>query len=67
MFGGVGPQSSVEYDGTEGELYNVHDDPYQWVNRWDDPDYKVIRQDMVEDLYDSLPQERTVLAVEAPA
>ena len=38
MFGGgIGPVSSIEYDGTEGELYNVEEDPHQWENRWDDP------------------------------
>jgi arylsulfatase A-like enzyme len=37
MFGGVGPKSTVAYNGTEGELYDVEDDPHQWENRWDDP------------------------------
>ena len=38
MFGGgIGPMSSVVYEGTEGELYNVDEDPHQWENRWDDP------------------------------
>ena len=41
MFGGgIGPISKVEYDGTEGELYAVDDDPHQFENRWDDPEYK---------------------------
>ena len=39
MFGGgIGPVSPVAYDGTEGELYDVDDDPHQCENRWDDPD-----------------------------
>jgi len=68
MFGGgIGPRSSVAYDGTEGELYNVEDDPYQWENRWDDPACKALKEDLVADLYDSLPNERTVLKVERPA
>jgi arylsulfatase A-like enzyme len=68
MFGGgIGPRSSVAYDGTEGELYNVEEDPYQWENRWDDPAYKALKEDLVTDLYDSLPTERTVLKVERPA
>jgi hypothetical protein len=25
------------HDGTEGELYDLADDPLQRVNRWDDP------------------------------
>ena len=36
----MNPQSSVEYDGSEGELYNVVDDPYQFRNLWNDPDYR---------------------------
>jgi hypothetical protein len=55
------------YEGTEGELYNLEDDPLQWHNLWDDPSYKAQRDDLVEDLYDSLPDARTpALAVEAP-
>jgi arylsulfatase A-like enzyme len=68
MFGGgIGPTSSVGYDGTEGELYDLEDDPRQFVNRWDDPECKARREDMVADLYDHLPAERTVLKVERPA
>ena len=62
------PESSVEYDGTEGELYRVDDDPHQFRNLWDDPDYQVVRKDLVADLYDSLPPERSPkLKVERPA
>ena len=68
MFGGgIGPVSSVAYDGTEGELYDVEGDPHQWENRWDDPACKAVREDLVADLYDSLPEDRTVLKVERPA
>jgi hypothetical protein len=68
MFGGgIGPVSPIVYDGTEGELYDVREDPYQHVNRWDDPACKAIREDLVDDLYASLPPERTVLKVERPA
>jgi arylsulfatase A-like enzyme len=67
MFGGVGPKSSVEYEGTEGELYDLVDDPHQFSNRWDDPACKALREDLVADLYDALPSERKVLAVERPA
>jgi hypothetical protein len=67
MFGGgIGPKSSIAYEGSEGELYNVNEDPHQWVNRWDDPQYKAVREDLVADLYDSLPKERTRLKVESP-
>ena len=68
MFGGgIGPTTSVAYEGTEGELYNVDEDPHQFVNRWDDPDYDALRKDLVDDLYDNLPAERTVLKVARPA
>jgi arylsulfatase A-like enzyme len=65
--GGIGPVSSIEYAGTEGELYDVEADPHQFVNRWDDPEHKARRADMVVDLYDHLPTERTVLKVARPA
>ncbi len=68
MFGGgIGPVSSVSYEGSEGELYDVEGDPHQWQNRWDDPACKKVRDDLVADLYDSLPKSRTVLKVERPA
>jgi arylsulfatase A-like enzyme len=58
---------SIQYDGSEGELYNVDDDPHQWVNRWDDPAAKAVREHLVADLYDSLPTEVRQLEVTAPA
>jgi len=68
MFGGgIGPVSPVAYDGTEGELYAVEDDPHQFVNLWDDAQHKAVRQDLVADLYDALPKDRKVLEVERPA
>jgi len=55
------------YEGTEGELYDLSDDPLQWHNLWDDPARRSVRQDLVADLYDHLPPERDPkLAVEAP-
>jgi arylsulfatase A-like enzyme len=55
------------YDGTEGELYDLSEDPNQWVNRWHDPAAAVRRKEMVADLYDNLPVARDPkLAVEAP-
>jgi hypothetical protein len=65
--GGIGPVSSVKYDGTEGELYDMEGDPYQWENRWADPACKSLREDLVADLYENLPQERRVLKVARPA
>ena len=56
------------YDGSEGELYDLDDDPLQWHNRWDDPACASLRGDLVADLEDSLPPAREPrLTVEAPA
>jgi arylsulfatase A-like enzyme len=55
------------YEGTEGELYALGEDPLQWNNLWDDPSVRATRDDLIADLYDSLPDPRTPkLAVEAP-
>jgi hypothetical protein len=59
--------STIVYDGTEGELYHVDEDPHQWHNRWDDPGCAALRSDLVADLYDNLPGEVRSLAVAAPA
>ncbi len=56
----------IQYDGTEGELYNVDEDPHQWHNLWDDPEYRAIRDDLVDDLRSNLPEETRTLKVEAP-
>ena len=68
----VGPRvlqpCGIHYDGTEGELYNVVEDPHQFRNLWDDPHYRSMRGDLVADLYDSLPEGRPEpLEVEAMA
>jgi arylsulfatase A-like enzyme len=56
------------YDGTEGELYDVREDPRQWRNLWADPGYARRKSDLIADLYDHLPPAREPrLAVEAPA
>ncbi len=44
------------YDGTEGELYNLADDPLQFINRWDDPAYASIKSDLKADLFDHMPK-----------
>jgi arylsulfatase A-like enzyme len=55
------------HDGTEGELYDLVDDPLQWVNRWDDPACRSLRDDLVGDLWDSQPAPRIDrLELEAP-
>ncbi len=58
----------ISYDGTEGELYDLRNDPHQWENLWDVPARRALKSDLIADLYDSLPPERSPkLDVEAPA
>jgi arylsulfatase A-like enzyme len=58
----------VRYDGSEGELYDLKNDPRQWQNLWSDPKHRSLKSDLIADLYDHLPPERTPkLKVEAPA
>jgi arylsulfatase A-like enzyme len=33
-----------------GELYDLADDPGEFVNRWDDPDYTSVRDDLLDEL-----------------
>ncbi len=55
------------HDGTEGELYDLTDDPLQQVNRWTDPACQAIREDLVADLRDHLPPVHAPrLPLEAP-
>ena len=55
------------YDGTEGELYDQGEDPLQRINRWADPGYRSIRDELWGDLADHLPPERRPgLRVAAP-
>ena len=60
-------QPGHSHDGTEGELYDLADDPRQQVNRWDDPALASLRSDLVADLWDHQPAaRRPKLRVEAP-
>ncbi len=62
------PLPDIRYDGSEGELYDLRDDPLQWRNLWDDPGYAKRKSDLVADLFDHLPMPRVPrLPVEAPA
>ena len=45
---------------------DVNEDPHQFENRWDDPECKALREDLIADMYDALPKERTVLEVVRP-
>jgi arylsulfatase A-like enzyme len=48
-------QPGTVHDGTEGELYDLADDPLQRVNRWDDPACAAQRDDLLADLWDHQP------------
>ena len=39
------PLPDIRYDGSEGELYDLRDDPLQWRNLWDDPGYAKRKSD----------------------
>jgi arylsulfatase A-like enzyme len=55
------------HDGTEGELYDLADDPLQFANRWDDPACRSLRDDLLADLWASQPAAREPrLLLEAP-
>ena len=67
-FGANLPVPDIRYDGTEGELYNVNEDPHQWRNLWNDAGYAKLKSDLIADLYDHLPARREPpLTVQAPA
>jgi arylsulfatase A-like enzyme len=60
-------QPGYSHDGTEGELYNLTDDPLQQVNRWNDPSLAALQSDLIADLWDHQPPMRSPLRrVEAP-
>ena len=55
------------HDGTEGELYDLADDPLQQTNRWGDPAVAGLQADLVADLWDhDPPAHQPHLALEAP-
>jgi hypothetical protein len=57
----------TSHDGTEGELYDLVDDPLQRHNRWDDPAMRPLRDDLVDDLWSSQPPSRLDrLVLESP-
>ena len=49
------PMPDISYDGTEGELYNLREDPLQWRNLWNDAGFAKLKSDLIADLYDNLP------------
>ena len=55
------------HDGTEGELYDLTDDPLQQVNRWDDPSLAALQSDLLADLWDHQPpMHQPLRRLEAP-
>lgn len=60
-------EPSNTYAGTEGELYDLTNDPRQWENLWSDPAHAGLKGDLIADLYDHLPDARSpALAQVAP-
>ena len=51
-------EKSTLYDGDEGELYDLRNDPLQWRNLWNEPKHRRLRAELVADLHASLPQAR---------
>ncbi|MFM7124510.1 MAG: sulfatase [Actinomycetes bacterium] len=45
----------------EGELYDLTHDPLQHVNLWNDPKAKAMRESLLADMWDNLPQQVTPL------
>jgi len=54
------------HDGTEGELYDLGNDPLQRHNLWDDPTRRSLRDDLIADMWDHLPTAVDRRAVDAP-
>ncbi len=51
-------EKSAFYDGSEGELYDLKNDPRQWRNLWADSAYAGLKSDLLADLADNLPPPR---------
>ncbi len=49
------------HEGTEGELWDLADDPLQRINLWDDPARRSLRDDLVAELDALLPDRPDVL------
>jgi hypothetical protein len=50
-------RSSI-YDGSEGELYDLKNDPLQWRNLWDEPSAAAMKRDLLDDLRAREPKAR---------
>ena len=51
-------EKTNRYDGSEGELYALADDPQQWRNLWSDPGAATIKSDLLADMRDNVPEGR---------
>ena len=43
-------------DQPEGELYDLRDDPGEFYNRWQDPAYRSVRQELLHTMLDAVIQ-----------
>lgn len=48
----------IMYDGSEGELFHLDNDPHQWHNLWDDPRHAEVRERLVAEIRAAFPPER---------
>jgi arylsulfatase A-like enzyme len=46
------------YEGNEGELYDLKNDPKQWRNLWDEPSAAAMKRDLLADLRTRTPKPR---------
>jgi arylsulfatase A-like enzyme len=46
------------YEGCEGELYDLKNDPKQWRNLWDEPSAAALKEDLLDDLRARTPRAR---------
>jgi arylsulfatase A-like enzyme len=46
------------YDGSEGELYDLANDPRQWRNLWNEPSAAAMKRDLLDDLRARTPRPR---------
>jgi len=44
------------YEGNEGELYDLKNDPRQWRNLWDEPSAAAMKRDLLDDLRGRTPK-----------
>ena len=60
-------KAGTVHDGSEGELYDLADDPVQRENRWSDPATRPVRDDLVAELWDRQPTpHRPRIELQAP-